>query len=99
MGGDVPDTNYLFIGDFVDRGFYSVETFLLLLALKVRYIESLILFLTFISCFSFVFVCKLHVNNVSYFPFMSIKAYFCVLREGYYAILWLIVRICVFISH
>ena len=37
VGGDVPDTNYLFMGDFVDRGFYSVETFLLLLALKVRY--------------------------------------------------------------
>merc|ERR1712220_23835 len=37
VGGDVPDTNYLFLGDFVDRGFYSVETFLLLLALKVRY--------------------------------------------------------------
>eukprot|EP01059_Diplonema_ambulator_P035017 TRINITY_DN812_c0_g1_i5.p2 TRINITY_DN812_c0_g1~~TRINITY_DN812_c0_g1_i5.p2 ORF type:complete len:308 (+),score=64.33 TRINITY_DN812_c0_g1_i5:116-1039(+) len=37
VGGDVPDTNYLFMGDFVDRGFYSVETFLLLLALKARY--------------------------------------------------------------
>ena len=37
VGGDVPDTNYLFMGDFVDRGFYSVETFLLLLALKVCY--------------------------------------------------------------
>ena len=36
IGGRVPDTNYLFMGDFVDRGFYSVETFLLLLALKVR---------------------------------------------------------------
>uniref|UniRef100_A0A8C4M7N5 protein-serine/threonine phosphatase n=1 Tax=Equus asinus asinus TaxID=83772 RepID=A0A8C4M7N5_EQUAS len=36
VGGDVPETNYLFMGDFVDRGFYSVETFLLLLALKVR---------------------------------------------------------------
>jgi len=35
VGGDCPKTNYLFMGDFVDRGFYSVETFLLLLALKV----------------------------------------------------------------
>ena len=35
VGGDCPDTNYLFLGDFVDRGFYSVETLLLLLALKV----------------------------------------------------------------
>ena len=40
VGGDVPDTNYLFMGDFVDRGFYSVETFLLLLALKVSHEQS-----------------------------------------------------------
>ena len=43
VGGDCPSTNYLFMGDFVDRGFYSVETFLLLLALKVRYPDRIFL--------------------------------------------------------
>ncbi|KAL2893628.1 Serine/threonine-protein phosphatase PP-X isozyme 2 [Bienertia sinuspersici] len=37
VGGDCPKTNYLFLGDLLDRGFYSVETFLLILALKVLY--------------------------------------------------------------
>ncbi|KAJ3157669.1 Serine/threonine-protein phosphatase 4 catalytic subunit [Geranomyces variabilis] len=43
VGGECPQTNYLFMGDFVDRGFYSVETFLLLLALKVRYPDRITL--------------------------------------------------------
>jgi len=34
---------HLPLGDFVDRGFYSVETFILLLALKVRYPERITL--------------------------------------------------------
>jgi len=37
LGGQCPDTNYLFLGDYVDRGFFCVETFLLLIALKVRF--------------------------------------------------------------
>ncbi|KAI0470250.1 putative serine/threonine protein phosphatase [Xylaria cf. heliscus] len=43
VGGDPPDTNYLFMGDFVDRGFYSLESFLLLLCLKVRYPDRMTL--------------------------------------------------------
>ena len=37
IGGPLPDTNYLFMGDYVNRGFYGIETFTLLVALKVRY--------------------------------------------------------------
>ncbi|MES1917504.1 MAG: Serine/threonine-protein phosphatase 4 catalytic subunit A, partial [Cercozoa sp. M6MM] len=42
-GGKIPERSYLFLGDFVDRGFYSVETFLLLLALKVRFPDRIVL--------------------------------------------------------
>lgn len=37
IGGSCPDTNYLFLGNYVDRGQHSVETFSLLLCLKLRY--------------------------------------------------------------
>lgn len=37
IGGHVPEKNYIFLGDFVDRGYNSVETFQLLLMLKIRY--------------------------------------------------------------
>ena len=37
VGGPIPDYSYIFMGDYVDRGYNSVETFELLLALKVKY--------------------------------------------------------------
>lgn len=36
IGGNSPDTNYLFMGDYVDRGYYSVETVSLLVSMKVQ---------------------------------------------------------------
>ena len=36
IGGPPPDTNFVFMGDFVDRGYHSVECVSLVLTFKVR---------------------------------------------------------------
>ncbi|KAG1679489.1 hypothetical protein FOA52_011088 [Chlamydomonas sp. UWO 241] len=42
-GGFPPESNYLFLGDYVDRGKQSLETICLLLAFKVKYPENFFL--------------------------------------------------------
>lgn len=41
IGGNVPKVNFLFMGDYVDRGFYSIETVTLLVALKLRFPQKI----------------------------------------------------------
>jgi hypothetical protein len=67
-----------------------------MVVMSIRILAGVWFYFSLLSAvFSFVFVYVLladnHVKNVSYFPFMSIKRfvpYFCVLREGYYVIIW-----------
>ncbi len=43
LGGSLPTSRYIFLGDYVDRGNHSVETLLLLLCYKVAYPNDIFL--------------------------------------------------------
>lgn len=43
IGGKLPHSNYLFMGDYVDRGFNSVEVLLYVFVLKIKHKDRITL--------------------------------------------------------
>lgn len=43
VGGNPEKTKYIFLGDFVDRGAFSIEVILLLMSIKLNFPKSVYL--------------------------------------------------------
>lgn len=72
VGGNPEHTKYIFLGDYVDRGSFSTEVWILLVALKINYPESIIMLRgnhesrQMTSYFNFLSECKLKYDDEIY---------------------------------
>jgi protein phosphatase len=89
--GDINSIDYLFLGDYVDRGVYSLETICLLMALKIKYPDKVHLLrgnhedMLINSTFGFLEECQFRLaddNNEELTVFKAINEFFEYLPLG-----------------